>query len=36
MGRVRAENHIMNTFGETQDRDKVVPFLVHGDAAFAG
>ena len=36
MGRVRAENHILNTYGNTQDRDKVVPFLVHGDAAFAG
>jgi len=36
MGRVRAENHIMNTYGETQDRDKVVPILIHGDAAFAG
>lgn len=36
MGRVRAENHILNTYGNTQDRDKIVPFLVHGDAAFAG
>jgi len=41
MGRVRAENHILNTYnssesGETIDRDKVVPILIHGDAAFAG
>ena len=36
MGRVRAENHALNTFGELQDRDKVVAFLIHGDASFAG
>lgn len=36
MGRVRAENHILNTDGETQDRSKVIPFLVHGDASFSG
>lgn len=36
MGRVRAENHIRNTFVETQQRDTIVPFLIHGDAAFAG
>lgn len=36
MGRVRADNHIRNTIGETGDRDKVVPFLIHGDAAFSG
>lgn len=33
MGRVRAENH----FGLTDKiRNKCVPFLIHGDAAFAG
>ena len=32
MGRVRAEQHFMNN----TERDKVVPILIHGDAAFAG
>jgi len=36
MGRVRAENHIRRTMEITGDRDTVVPFLIHGDAAFAG
>lgn len=36
MGRVRAENHIRRTFEISGDRDSVVPFLVHGDAAFSG
>ena len=36
MGRVRAENHILYSHGDAQDRDKVVPVLIHGDAAFAG
>jgi 2-oxoglutarate dehydrogenase E1 component len=37
MGRTRAENHFrgMAQQGE-KSRNKVVPFLVHGDAAFAG
>ena len=36
MGRVKAENHVLNTYGEAQDHDKVVAVLVHGDAAFSG
>jgi len=36
MGRVRAENHILNTQGEDTERDKLVPILIHGDASFAG
>jgi len=36
MGKVRAENHIASTFAGTEDRDLVVPFLIHGDAAFSG
>jgi 2-oxoglutarate dehydrogenase E1 component len=32
MGRVRAEQHFM---GDTL-RNKIVPILIHGDAAFAG
>lgn len=36
MGRVRAENHILNTKGESTDRDKLVPLLIHGDGSFAG
>lgn len=36
MGRVRAENHYRNIFGQYGDRDNVVPFLVHGDASFSG
>lgn len=36
MGRVRAENHIRNTRGYKTDRTKIVPFLIHGDASFAG
>lgn len=36
MGRVRAENHVLNTHGEATDRNKIVPFLIHGDASFAG
>lgn len=36
MGRVRAENHIRNTKGYKTDRSKIVPFLIHGDASFAG
>jgi 2-oxoglutarate dehydrogenase E1 component len=36
MGRVRAENHIRNTKGSKTDRSKIVPFLIHGDASFAG
>ena len=36
MGRVRAENHIRNTAGYKTDRSKIVPFLIHGDASFAG
>lgn len=34
MGRVRAEQHFLG--GEDINRSKVVPILVHGDAAFAG
>jgi len=40
MGKCRAENHVRHTKGEEhgrgQDRDLVVPILVHGDAAFNG
>ena len=36
LGRVRAENHIAHTFQETKSRNRVVPILIHGDAAFAG
>ena len=36
MGRVRAENHIRNTKGRVTDRSKIVPFLIHGDAALSG
>jgi len=32
LGRARAEQHLI---GDTNG-DKVVPFLIHGDAAFAG
>lgn len=40
MGKVRAENHFRNIskFGEnsTVDRNKIIPVLIHGDAALAG
>lgn len=36
MGRCRAENHSRNVRSLTKDRDVIVPFLIHGDAAFAG
>lgn len=36
LGRVRAENHMKGTFQETNQRVANVPFLIHGDAAFAG
>jgi len=36
MGRIRAENHILTTQGNKTDRDKLVPFLIHGDASIAG
>lgn len=36
MGRCRAENHIRNQNSETKDTSKIVPFLIHGDAAFSG
>mmetsp|Transcript_24212 Transcript_24212/g.37293 ORF Transcript_24212/g.37293 Transcript_24212/m.37293 type:complete len:216 (-) Transcript_24212:1264-1911(-) len=36
MGRARAENHLKSLVQETEDRDRVVPVLIHGDAAFAG
>jgi 2-oxoglutarate dehydrogenase E1 component len=36
MGRVRAENHVLNTKGEETERDKLVPILIHGDGSFAG
>ena len=36
MGRCRAENHSRNVRSDTKDRDVIVPFLIHGDAAFAG
>lgn len=35
MGRVRAENHFRKV-SKKEKRNEVVPFLVHGDAAFAG
>jgi 2-oxoglutarate dehydrogenase E1 component len=34
MGRVRAEQHFLG--GKIEDRQKVVPIIVHGDAAIAG
>ena len=34
MGRVRAEQHFLG--GGDENRSKIVPILVHGDAAFAG
>lgn len=34
MGRVRAEQHFLG--GDDENRSKIVPILVHGDAAFAG
>lgn len=34
MGRVRAEQHFLG--GKEEDRKKVVPIIVHGDAAMAG
>jgi 2-oxoglutarate dehydrogenase E1 component len=34
MGRVRAEQHFLG--GDDINRSKIVPILVHGDAAFAG
>lgn len=34
MGRVRAEQHFLG--GSEEDRKKVVPIIVHGDAAMAG
>ena len=36
LGRVRAENHIRKSQKYYEDRTKVVPFLLHGDAAFSG
>jgi 2-oxoglutarate dehydrogenase E1 component len=36
MGRCRAENHIRNQNYDEMQSDKVVPFLIHGDAAFSG
>jgi 2-oxoglutarate dehydrogenase E1 component len=38
MGRCRAENHSRSerSDDESKDRDVIVPFLIHGDAAFAG
>lgn len=36
MGRCRAENHMKNLQGLETNRDKIVPFLIHGDASFAG
>jgi 2-oxoglutarate dehydrogenase E1 component len=39
MGRVRAKNHIWKQSVEDEfagDRTKVIPFLIHGDAAFSG
>ena len=40
MGKVRAENHFRNIhkFGESHDidRKKIIPILVHGDAALSG
>lgn len=34
MGRVRAEQHFLG--GGDESRAKIVPIIVHGDAAFAG
>jgi len=34
MGRVRAEQHFLG--GGDSSRTKIVPIIVHGDAAFAG
>lgn len=41
MGKVRAENHFQNihkvgTDHDTVDRKKIIPILVHGDAALSG
>lgn len=41
MGRVRAKNHILKESINVDDldgteRNKVIPFLIHGDAAFSG
>lgn len=41
MGRVRAKNHILKESTESDydsraQRNKVIPFLIHGDAAFSG
>lgn len=36
MGRTRAENHITTVQGQKTNRDRIVPFLIHGDASFAG
>lgn len=36
MGRCRAENHIRKGNTGVEGRKKVVPFLIHGDAAFHG
>jgi 2-oxoglutarate dehydrogenase E1 component len=36
MGRCRAENHSREVRADVKDRDVIVPFLIHGDAAFAG
>jgi 2-oxoglutarate dehydrogenase E1 component len=34
MGRARAEQHFLG--GKREDREKVVPIIIHGDAAVAG
>jgi 2-oxoglutarate dehydrogenase complex dehydrogenase (E1) component-like enzyme len=41
MGRVRAKNHIIKEKINREDltgndNNKVIPFLIHGDAAFSG
>ena len=36
LGRVRAENHIRKQIINYEERTKVVPILIHGDAAFSG
>jgi len=38
MGRCRAENHSRaeRSSDPSKDKDVIVPFLIHGDAAFAG
>lgn len=38
MGRVRAEHHSLREDEKTPQfgRDQIVPFLIHGDASFAG